>query len=171
MSLLYQPMNVTDVIVEEEITKIKANTFSQRNQLRTSTFPQSLQEIEEGVLYACHSLESVIFPKHVAKSGKCAFYNCTVLRKVIFENRSKLKCIGAGAFTSCKMHSHPFPLIFVYFSPRPSLHNIKERAFDTCHKLQFINVPSSIISVHHKAFDQCGALPITSSGLDQDRQL
>ena len=96
------PVDATDVIVEEGITKLKYRTFIGCELLRSIIFPQSLEEIEDDSFGYCASLESIFIPKNVTKIGNWAFTSCYALCEVVFEEGSKLEFIGEGAFQCCE---------------------------------------------------------------------
>lgn len=51
----------------------------------------------------CNSgIERIVIPKGVAEIPEGAFYECTRLKEVAFEEESRLKTIGARAFNGCR---------------------------------------------------------------------
>ena len=166
------PVDVTDVIVEEGITVIKANTFYRRRQLRSIVFPQSLKEIEEQALADCPCLYSIFIPRKVSIIGRCAFGYCKALCEVMFENGSKLKSISRGAFMYCKsLKSIVIPkavnalgdgvfnscenLKSITFEQGSQLETIPSYCFYNCHKLRALIIPDAIITIQESAFSYC----------------
>ncbi len=90
---------VYDVVVPENIERIKPYTFANYGYLNSVSFSNNLKEIEEYAFHNCDLLTEVIFPAHIEKIGDCAFNNCDSLSSVSFPEG--LKEIGETAFGYC----------------------------------------------------------------------
>ena len=71
-------------------------------------------------------IESITIPASVREIGTGAFYNCKNLRKVTFEEKSRLERIGKECFYGSSIKE----LIF-----SPTLSDIGTNAFDNCGNL------------------------------------
>ncbi len=86
------------LIIPEGITIITEETFTKEElkNIKSITFPQSLQEIGDYAFAECKKIEEVYFQNHSEiKLGDFAFARCEKLKKVCFENR---KSINVGMF-------------------------------------------------------------------------
>lgn len=71
------PQNVTDVIVEEGETKIKAEIFESHDQLKSIILP----------------LQAILIPKYVTTLERSVFYYCQNLESVMVQKGSQLHAI------------------------------------------------------------------------------
>ena len=74
--------NITDIIVEEGITEIEYNTFTQFNMLQTVKIGRDVKRIAPGALKRCERLEYLFFPAGLDKIGKDFLYDCPKCRIV-----------------------------------------------------------------------------------------
>lgn len=111
-------------------------------------------------------LESVIIPKTVTEIEYGTFSNCMNLSQVLFENGSKLKTIGASAFSGCGIAKIQIPnnvtqiggyafaqcmkLTTVTLSNQ--LEGINFGTFSGCLKLDKITIPESVSYIEESAF-------------------
>ena len=65
---------VTDIIIEEGITEIRANTFAYCDSLRSIIIPNSVTSIGDYAFDGCQSLESVVLKEGINSIGEYAFY-------------------------------------------------------------------------------------------------
>lgn len=68
--------------------------------LEKITLPSSLKEISTSLFIGCESLKKIRIPKDIVKIQETAFV-FSGIKKVVFENGSKLDSIGDSAFESC----------------------------------------------------------------------
>ncbi|WP_458462826.1 leucine-rich repeat protein [Paenibacillus sp.] len=74
--------DITDIIVEEGITEIGYNTFTQFIMLKTVKIGRDVKRIAPGALKQCESLEYLFFPAGLNQIGKDFLYACPKCRIV-----------------------------------------------------------------------------------------
>lgn len=85
-----------------------------------------------GIFTGLPALTMIEIPANVEEIKPCAFYRCTNLQFVVFEENSKLKIIRGG-----------------YEKTRPL------GAFESCKNLQSITIPASVEKIEAAAFRSC----------------
>ena len=90
---------IQKVVIENGVTSIGNYTFY-CSSLGSITIPASVTSIGERAFYGA-GLTSVEIPASVTSIGEYAFSECTNLGSVTFAEGSRLKSIGANAFSDC----------------------------------------------------------------------
>lgn len=135
-----------DIVIEEGCTRIASNAFRGWN-LRSVTFPSTLQEIGTRAFAGCTGLKSVFLPASVTKMGKCAFENCT-LESVTFERGTEK--VGEVCFKNCYcLYSVTLP---------DTIKEIGQQAFSRCTLLDSIHIPRGVEKIGSRAFCGCTSL-------------
>lgn len=155
---------ITDVIIEDGVTSIGSNAFSNMNLtdidipdsvkyigkgafkncgLLSVSIPDSVVSICEGAFSRCTSLTHVDIPDSVISIGYGAFIGCTGLTSV--DIPKSVTCIGDDAFAGCTGLTH--------VDIPDSVVSIGYRAFDGCSNLSSVTIPDSVISIVSSAFD------------------
>ena len=140
-----------------------------------------LTTIEDLAFQNCTSLESIEIPNSVTSIGNnshtCngdegAFYNCSSLTSVIFEENSQLTTIGYSAFVNCSsLTSIEIPnsvtdIGWSAFKGCSSLTSIEipnsvtwiGGTFKDCSSLATVIIPNSVSSIGSSAFENCSSL-------------
>ena len=115
------------------------------------------------------SIESVSFSSSVRHIGARAFYKCSKLTAVSFNNDSKINAIGSSAFYKTNVEYLNIPdsvkiiessafafctnLKYVYFSDNSQLQVIREGAFKGCKNLIEIILPNRHVKVEKNALN------------------
>ena len=154
--------SITDVVVEEGITRIGNCAFFGCDSLERITIPDSVTIVGFGAFYECISLESIVIPDQVTTINYQTFYGCTGLKSaVISEN---LTTIADYAFYGCSaLESLVLP---------ENVTSIGDYAFYDCSSLAEINIPGHVTSIGEYAFYNCQdlediSLPDTLTGLGE----
>ena len=149
--------------------------------LKTLILPENLREIPYMFLYMGNevagkpSLERIEIPASVEIIGGSAFYNCSSLAAVTFEDGSRLKTIRFGAFQNCAaLESITIPssvdsvgwsifedcssLKTVTFASGSALKMIEYQMFYNCSSLERIEIPASVETIKSSAFKGCSSL-------------
>ena len=71
---------ITKIIVQDDVSAIEDNAFSQCRNLVSIDIPDSVEYIGEHVFYHCDSLESVIIPEGIKSIEYGTFFNCRSLK-------------------------------------------------------------------------------------------
>ena len=179
---------VTDLIIPDTVTEIKAYTFSNGN-FKSVTIGNGVMSIEEKAFYGCDSLEKVTIGNNVTSIGTSAFEKCTALKEINFnatamedlsndnsvfsyagQNGDGIKVtigknvtkIPANLFdpkNSYSVSSPSFPkIVSVTFEEDSSCESIGEDAFSNCSSLTSITLGNSVKSIGYGAFSSCTAL-------------
>jgi hypothetical protein len=86
----------------------------------------------------------------VTSIGGNVFSDCSKLTRIIFEENSQLRSIGAKAFSNCRgLKSIEIPT---------SVTTIDNYAFSYCINLETITIPKSVKKVAENAFSNCKKL-------------
>lgn len=133
--------------IPEGVDSIGKGAFRGCKNLKTVTFPSTLELIQSGAFYNCESLERVDIPEGVESVGYFAFYGCKILKSVTFP--PTLKYIQDGTFYGCNFTSLIIP---------KTVHSIGDQAFSYCKNLATVEIDEST-KVHQTAFLSCASLP------------
>lgn len=102
--------------------------------------------ISDSMFSECQNLKSITIPASVTRIGMNAFYNCTSLENVLFEDNSQLLTIVSSAFSNCtSLSSIELP---------QGLTTIGSSAFSNCSSLASIIIPASVTSISDYPFDR-----------------
>lgn len=92
-------------------------------------------------------VEYIKVPACVTTINTKAFYDCKNLKKIEFEEGSKLQYIGTDAFKNCiALESIELPA---------GLTTIQEGAFNGCYSLKEVEIPSGVSKLSKEAFANC----------------
>lgn len=164
--------NVRELTVQEGTKFIKEYSCYERDQLKSVTFPDSLEEIEEAAFSHCSALTSVTFaqngnlkkigkwafscagvieidiPEGVEEIGETAFISCTALKRLNIPK--SVKKYGKWAFNKCTA------LTDVTIADGSTV--IGDSMFHTCTALKSVTIPASVSEIEECAFYKCSAL-------------
>ena len=174
---------ITEIKVQDNVTKIKDNTFAGMSTLENIEIPSSVTNIGKGTLYGCTSLKSVTLPFVGESNNASKGYN-EVLGYIFgysvtsFKNRVEgtveqyyegddyycyyiPKSLETVNLLSAKaIGDHAFyDCEFIASITIPNgVTNIGDHAFYNCDVLKSIDIPSSVISIEDSAFSCCASL-------------
>lgn len=143
--LFYQNNEVTNLVIPDGVSNIKARAFCGCTGLTSIDIPNSVTSIGISAFEGCTNLLFVNIPNSVTNIGKVAFQHCAGLTSVTMPN--SITSIGDYAFQFCT------GLTSVTISN--SITSIGERTFDGCKSLTFIEIPNSVTSIGNEAFRDC----------------
>ncbi|MBQ7500570.1 MAG: leucine-rich repeat domain-containing protein, partial [Clostridia bacterium] len=158
---------IEKLVVEEGVTSIGDNSFSNCVKLTEVSLPQTLTRIGRNAFNDCALLESIDLPDGLTEIGLSAFGNCTSLKEITIPggveelpmsafggcasletlNISEgVKSFGRTAFGRCtSLKSVDFP---------ESFEEIGMEAFGWCTALETVNLPDKAVTVHPTAFTE-----------------
>ena len=140
--------DITSVEIENGITKVHSNAFSNCSRLASVTIPNGVKEIGKNAFDVCISLASVTIPGTVETIGDYAFRGCSALEKVTIPKG--VKEIGKYAFKSCReLKQVTIP---------GTVETIGREAFSECVALEKVTIPKGVKEIGKYAFEYCNAL-------------
>lgn len=97
-------MHITSFRFDEGLVSIGQDAFFGNVDIKTLSFPASLETIDAYAFYGMTSLESVEFASDskLTVLSTAAFYNATALKKIVFGARSSLQQMQGICFAQCK---------------------------------------------------------------------
>lgn len=162
---------LTNLVIPEDITEIKKNTFNGGVSFTSVKIPDCVTSIGEDAFYKCSGLNSVTIPNSVTSIGNCSFFKCIGLTSISIGN--SVRSIGQEAFFECTGLSYvtiPNSVIsigdYAFYgcfgltsvSIGNSVIAIGNNAFCHCHRMTTISIGNSVTSIGNNAFDGCGSL-------------
>ena len=160
---------ITSLVVGDDVTAIKYNTFSNCENLETLEFlggyielgeyaftgcvsltdvalPKDISIIPDGLFFGCSGLKSVQLPENLGVISTNAFYGCSRLKEI---NLSNVTIIGNYAFQGCRK------LTSLEFTD--TLNEIGDGAFDSCSSIRTLAL-GKVTKIGHTAFCNCRSL-------------
>lgn len=141
--------SLTDVIIEEGITKLGIGMFQNCMSLKSVLLPQSLLSIPDSAFEGCISLDNVTLPPNIKYIGDDAFCNCQSLTELCIP--PSISNIGFSAFRGCGLKSINIP---------ETLFGISEYMFYDAYDLKKVELPNTITCIMSHAFYGCEYLHI-----------
>ena len=174
----YRCMYLEKIEIPASVTSIGGYAFNSCEDLKELAFaPNSqLKSIGEYAFGAVSTdtvspaYTSVQIPASVTEIGQNAFYHCTKLKTVEFEEGSQLKALGDGVFVDCgKLETVELPSGITEigagafancgslkeFTIPANVETIGETAFALCKNLEKITIPKSVKKIGQAAFALC----------------
>ena len=151
----YRCMYLEKIEIPASVTSIGGHAFNSCENLKELAFaPNSqLKSIGEYAFGADPTITvspaytSVQIPASVTEIGQSAFYRCTELKTVEFEEGSQLKALGDGVFVDCEnLETVELP---------SDVETIGKMAFALCKNLEKITIPKSVKKIGQAAFALC----------------
>lgn len=154
---------LTELVIPEEITEIKAYAFQNCSSLTSVTMGTGVTSIGNNAFDGCSSLTSIDIPAGVTSIGDSAFSGCSSLTSI--DIPTGVTSIGGSAFSRCSsLTSIDIPV---------GVTSIGNSTFYKCSSLTSINIPAGITSIGNYAFMNCSYLSsieipagVTSIGSD-----
>ena len=178
---------IKDLVIPNDITKIKDYAFFECSGLTSVTIPNSVTEIGSSAFSYCSGLTTITIPNSVTSIGNSAFYGCSNLETVI--NLSNLifskgsSGYGYIAYYACRVINDPnvsmvedfvfskvdnVNILGAYLGNATELilptdfngenYIIGDYAFYECTGLTSITIPNSVTTIGNSAFSGCSGL-------------
>ncbi|MBQ8319631.1 MAG: leucine-rich repeat domain-containing protein [Clostridia bacterium] len=139
---------VTELVIPEGATEIKAYAFYYCSSLTSVVIPDSVTTIGNGAFDRCSSLTEIVIPDSVTSIGNSAFYACRGLTEFVIPDN--VTSIGDSAFCDCDNLTE----III----PDNVTSIGDSAFCDCDNLTGIVLPNNIISIGNHIFSGCSGL-------------
>lgn len=141
---------IPSVYKGKPVKSIKAYAFNDEDTLKSVVIPNSITDISHYAFYGCSKLNTVIFEdgSKCASIGDGAFYHCA-LTSINLANCSHLESIGEEAFRHCDFTNIVIP---------EGVTSIGQYAFGYCYLLTTVTIPSTVTSIGSRAFYNCSSL-------------
>ena len=147
-SPIFKSLASTTVILQDGLTSIGSDVFSDCSSLTSIEIPSSVTSIGTYAFSGCSSLTSIEIPSSVTSIGTYAFSDCSSLTSI--EIPSSVTSIDTFAFSGCSsLTSIEIP---------SSVTSIGNSAFSSCTSLTSIEIPSSVTSIGGSVFRDCSSL-------------
>ena len=168
-------VEITNLVIPNDITQIKQYAFYNCSGLTSITIPNSVTSIGDHAFSGCRGLTSITIPNSVTSIGDWAFRDCDDLTEVnfnaenctsmgsynfpVFENCPNLKTINIGNSVKT-IPKYAFRVCFGLTSVTipNSVTSIGEEAFSGCTGLTEVTIPNSVTSIGEEAFEYCYGL-------------
>lgn len=145
----YSEFELVEIIVPENVTKIKSEAFINYQTLQTITFKGNLTSIGDEAFSGCTNLETLNIPNTVTTWGKDIFTNCTSLPNDGTYQKAGDHVIVKVSKTGEKQYRIPNNIIY-----------IAEDAFSACDKV------TKIVSEHTTTIPQAAKTAFTFTQIE-----
>ena len=141
-----------NLVIPENITRIRKYAFVHGHNIKTVTFHENVEYIDQEAFSNCVNLELTNdkLPNYLKSIGREAFQNCRKISKVGIP--SSVENIGDFAFAHCS------GLKQCIFAEDIQIDKISSSMFYGCENLEKIIIPSSVTSIEAGAFQNCKSL-------------
>lgn len=139
---------LTTVIMEEGVTTIGAQAFTECANLTSVSIPSTVTTMGVFAFSDCSSLQSIYLGDNLTKIPTAAFQSCTNLTEVMLGD--KVTVIGESAFNSCSSLSS--------INIPNSVTTIETGVFNYCNSLSAIIIPESVTTIGDWALAECNSL-------------
>ena len=149
-SALLTYSNIEKVIILNDVTTLKDNSFANCKYLSSVTIPNTVTSIGAYAFQNCSSLTSISIPNSVVSFGNGVFNGCTKLKTVNLSSNTKE--YGTGIFTRCSSLTS-IPTLYLN-----NITKLGNDEFSGCTSITTITIPISITSIGRYAFKDCTSL-------------
>lgn len=141
-----------NLVIPQGITRIRKSAFAYGHNIKTVTFHENIEYIEENAFSDCDNLELVSdkLPNYLKNIGKGAFQYCEKISRVAIP--ASVTYIGDSAFSGCSGMTQ------CLFAEDIKLDKISYQTFYGCRNLEKIAIPSSVTAIELQAFYRCESL-------------
>ncbi len=164
-SVFYFNNTVKSIVIPSSVKTIAEMAFYSCNLLESVTFSEGLETISAQAFANCASLLNITIPGSVTSVEKEAFYDCNALKTLTFAEGEGC-VIGENAFKACDalhtvtMESGVTEIQAGAFCTCSALENLTlsdtlktiSYSFQGCPKLEKVDLPDSLSSLHSMAF-------------------
>ena len=152
---------VTELVIPDTVTEIKAYAFCNCSNLTSVVIPDSVTTIRSYAFYNCSSLTSVVIPDSVTKIDFYAFDGCSSLTSItVSVNNITYMSIDGNLYTKDgkTLVQYAIGKSATTFTIPDSVTKIGESAFYRCSSLTSVVIPDGVTSIGADAFYYCDNL-------------
>ena len=140
---------ITNLVIPDDITEIKDQTFNGCSSFASVTIPNSVTSIGRHAFKNCTGLKSIVIPQNITSIGELAFENCENIESVEFYAEN---CVNMGsyyypAFEGCSA--------LTTVTIGDNVQSIPSVAFMDCVFLENVTIGKSVTSIGGYAFEDC----------------
>lgn len=132
-----------------------------RNSMSAIEIPETVTNIRNGAFIGCELLKKIWIPENVVSIGENAFGGCSKLEYIDVASGNKMYASIDGILYNkdcSELIRMPEKYNTKDFEISKTVTTIKSRAFQHCHSLQYLHVPSSVRVIEEWAFFGCKSL-------------
>lgn len=137
---------ITKIEISKDVTIIGANAFVWCKAVKDVNFEagSALKEIHLNGFHSLVQLTSIKLPASLVEIGGAAFYGCTALQTVAFQNPDQLTIIEGSAFGSCKALKKFNSDVDGKCDIPQNVVTIGSLAFQNCTSLTAVTIPAGV---------------------------
>lgn len=148
--------NLSQIILNDEITKILVNAFYKCTGLTNIEIPNTVTLIGDMAFSGCASLETITIPNSVTSIGSGAFRGCGKLTTITIDvNNPNYSVENAILYNKNKTKLIAYPTASGNVVISNSVEAIGDSAFYSCEGLISVTIPSSVTTIGASAFNGC----------------
>lgn len=141
-NLVCCPMDISDVVVHDNTTRIGMDSFSSCWALKSVKIPDSTRLIDTGAFKKCVSLKDVDFGNGLIQISPDAFYGCKNLKHVTFPK--SINSIWENAFAFTGIQNIRFPEGMEFISSNVFMHSA----------LSEVYIPKTLDAIKYEPFGE-----------------
>ena len=138
---------IKSVVIEDGVTNLCDNAFSECRNLEYVYLPESITTIGERAFYYS-SLPTIDLPSNLTQIGTQAFFSCFYLQYI--EIPGSVQIVGANAFSYC----YKLKEVIIH----EGVQNLGPYAFSSCNDLTAVVMPDTVTELGNSLFDRCESL-------------
>ncbi len=150
--------DIKAVVIENGVTSIGSQAFSNCTVLLRVTLPDSVTSIGANAFLGCFNLTEITIPAGVVSLGELVFSGCPMLQNITVDSGNAKYCDVDGVlFSKDKVTLWAYPAAKTgasYVIPN-SVTSVGDSAFASCSNLTEITIPASVASIGFSAFSSC----------------